>query len=167
MSPEGGGRAPEIDPARARQFALQWLARREHSRQELQAKLIKKGCAEPVAAQALNDLEAENLLSDERFAESLLRARRDRGYGPLRILKDLREKGVAEDTITRWLDVASHDWIEDLKRVRFKKYGDHKPRSYSERAKQARFLQQRGFTFEQIRQVLSPYGDVPDPREQE
>ena len=130
------------------------LVRREHSRRELQEKLLKKGCTEPVAAQVLNDLEAENLLSDERFTESLLRVRRDRGYGPLRILKDLREKGVAEDTITRRLDIASHDWIEDLKRVRLKKFGGRRPRSYSERAKQARFLQSRGFTMEQIREVL-------------
>ncbi len=143
------------------------LVRREHSRRELQEKLLRKGCTEPVAAQVLKDLEAENLLSDERFTESLLRVRRDRGYGPLRILKDLRGKGVPEDTIARGLDVASHDWIEDLKRVRLKRFGDRRPSSYSERAKQARFLQQRGFTFEQIRQVLSPYGDVPDPHEQE
>ena len=145
----------EIDLKQARKLALNWLARREHSRGELYIKLQRKGCDESVAEQVLEQLERERLLSDDRFIESLMQARRRRGYGPLRIRQELKEKGVAPETIERWLDVGSRDWIEDMKRVRNKKFGGKIPKGYAERATQARFLQYRGFTFEQIQQVLN------------
>jgi len=145
----------EIDLKQARKLALNWLGRREHSRNELYTKLQHKGCEDSVAEQVLDQLERERLLSDDRFIESLMQARRRRGYGPLRIRQELQEKGVAPEAIERWLDVGSRDWIEDLKRVRHKKFGGRLPRGYAERATQARFLQYRGFTFEQIQQVLN------------
>ncbi len=101
-------------------------------------------------------LETERLLSDDRFVEMLVRARRRRGYGPVYIRKELQAKGVVADVIGRWLDVASAEWIEEVKRVRRRKYGAGAPKSMSERAKQARFLQYRGFTFDQIQQALNP-----------
>ena len=102
------------------------------------------------------NLEAERLLSDDRFVEALVRVRRRRGYGPLRIQRELQEKGVAEDVIERWLDVAGDAWLDEVRRVHRRKYGGQAPKSLGERAKQARFLQYRGFTFEQIQQVLRP-----------
>lgn len=111
-----------------------------------------------MAAQVTAGLEAERLLSDDRFVEMLIRARRRRGYGPVRIRGELREKGVADDVIVRWLDLGSHDWTEEVKRVRRQKYGAGVPKNMNERAKQARFLQYRGFTFDQIQQALNPRG---------
>ena len=111
-----------------------------------------------MAVQVAAGLEAERLLSDDRFVEMLIRARRRRGYGPVRIRGELREKGVADDVIARWLDVGSHDWTEEVKRVRRQKYGAGMPTTMNERAKQARFLQYRGFTFDQIQQALNPRG---------
>lgn len=100
-------------------------------------------------------LAAEGLLSDERFAEILVRSRRERGHGPLRITKELEEKGLAQDAIERWVDPRSRDWIAQASRVRRRKFGARPPKDYAERAKQARFLQYRGFTFEQIKRALS------------
>jgi regulatory protein len=134
------------------------LTRREHSRRELEEKLIRKGCAAEMATQVAASLEVERLLSDDRFVEMLIRARRRRGYGPVRIRGELREKGIADDVIARWLDVGSHDWTEEVKRVRRQKYGAGIPANMNERAKQARFLQYRGFTFDQIQQALNPRG---------
>ena len=135
---------------------MSWLARREHGSQELRRKLIGKGCPAPVADQTVEQLQRERLLSDERFLESLVRARRTRGYGPLRIRKELRDKGVARDAIERGLDAARAGWDEDIERVRRKKFGARRPKNMAERARQARFLQHRGFTFDQIQQVLNP-----------
>jgi regulatory protein len=137
---------------------MQWLARREHSRRELQDKLSKKGCDAALAAEVVNKLESERLVSDDRFMESLIRARRNRGYGPLRIQKELREKGVAPEAIANWLDITSREWVDDIRRVQRKKFGGRIPRSYAERARQARFLQYRGFTYDQIQQLLDPRG---------
>ena len=135
---------------------MSWLARREHGSQELRRKLIGKGCPAAVADQTVEQLQRERLLSDERFLESLVRARRTRGYGPLRIRKELRDKGVTRDAIERGLDAARAGWDEDIERVRRKKFGARRPKNMAERARQARFLKHRGFTFDQIQQVLNP-----------
>jgi regulatory protein len=139
-------------------MAIQWLARREHSLRELQHKLLRKGCNEALAAAIVSKLEGEHLVSDDRFMESLIRARRSRGYGPLRIQKELQEKGVTPEAISNWLDVTGREWLEDIQRVQRKKFGGKKPKSYTERARQARFLQYRGFTYDQIQQILNPHG---------
>lgn len=136
-------------------MALDMLARREHSLHELQQKLVRKGCGAELAAEVAQELETRQLLSDGRFAEDLLRARRERGYGPLRIKKEMQDKGVDEELIERFVDMSDPLWLEILKRVRRKKFGDRRPRSYQERARQARFLQYRGFTFDQIQSVLN------------
>jgi regulatory protein len=120
--------------------------------------MLKKGCAEAIAAEVVRQLETERLLSDDRFMESLIQARRNRGYGPLRIQKELQEKGVAPEAIANWLDATSREWVDDIRRVQRKKFGGRIPRSYAERARQARFLQYRGFTYDQIRQLLDPRG---------
>ncbi len=120
--------------------------------------MLAKGCAEALAAEVVQQLEAERLLSDDRFMESLIQARRRRGYGPLRIQQELKEKGVAAEAIERWLDVTGRDWLDDIRRVQRKKFGARLPKSFAERARQARFLQYRGFTHEQIQQVLNPHG---------
>ena len=137
---------------------MQYLARREHSRSELYDKLLKKGCAEALAAETVNRLEQERFVSDDRFMESLIQARRSRGYGPLRIQKELQEKGVTAEAIERWLDVSGREWLEDIRRVQRKKFGARLPKSYPERARQARFLQYRGFTYDQIQKVLNLHG---------
>ena len=98
---------------------------------------------------------AQGLLSDERFAESLVRSRRRRGFGPVRIRKELEDKGLECEAIGRWVDPRSADWLAEIERVRRQKFGDGAPRTWEERAKQARFLQYRGFTFEQIQQALN------------
>ncbi|WP_296670764.1 regulatory protein RecX [Sulfuricaulis sp.] len=137
---------------------MQYLARREHSCRELQHKLLRKGCDEALAAVVVSNLESEHLVSDDRFMESLIRARRNRGYGPLRIQKELQEKGVAPAAIENWLVVTRQEWLEDIRRVQRKKFGGKIPKSYAERARQARFLQYRGFTYDQIQQLLNPRG---------
>ena len=135
-------------------MALRWLARREHSCTELESKLIDKGCEADLARQVTARLAAERLVSDARFAESLVRARRNRGYGPVRIQKELAQKGIGKAAIDAVLDARAREWTQDIERVRRKRFGAGLPRSYAERARQAKFLQYRGFTFDQIQQVL-------------
>lgn len=120
-------------------------------------KLIRKGCDARIAADVAAGLAAEDYLSDERLAEVVARSRRRRGYGPMRIRKELQQKGLAEEAIERWSDVRSRDWLSELERVRRKRFGGRPPNGFAERAKQARFLQQRGFTYEQIQQALSTH----------
>ena len=146
--------SPSLDAKEARNRALSWLARREYGRQELLRKLVERGCAEDVATAIVEALAAEGSVSDERFVEALLHVRRVRGYGPLYIRRELQEKGIDRNTIERWLDAGSRDWIEIVRRVSKKKFGESRPASLAQRVKQTRFLQYRGFTHEQIQQAF-------------
>ncbi|MCG6976148.1 MAG: recombination regulator RecX [Acidiferrobacterales bacterium] len=139
----------------ARKRAMDLLARREHSRHELLTKLLTKGCSRQIAELALDELEQDGLLSEDRFIESLVQTRRNQGHGPVRIRHDLREKGIADSSIEPWLDERAEDWLDILAKVRRQKFGDELPGNFTERARQARFLQSRGFTAEQIRRVLN------------
>ena len=116
--------------------------------------MLQRGCAQQDATNIVAALVAEGLVSDERYVEALLHVRRVRGYGPLYIRRELQEKGIDRALIERWLDAGSHEWNEDAKRVNKKKFGGKQPASLAERAKRTRFLQQRGFTHDQIRQAL-------------
>ena len=138
---------------------MDMLARREHSVGELREKLLHKGHTPAAITQAVAGLQQDGLVSDRRYTEMLLSARRSRGVGPLRIRKELQEKGVAEEFINQYLDVSSPEWIEDVRRVRQKKYGDKLPTNYAERARQARFLQSRGYTLTQIQRVFTSDAD--------
>lgn len=143
------------DPQAIRQRAIKLLASREHSRLQLERKLGERGFEADEVAEVLTQLAAEGLQSDERFAESFVRSRIERGHGPTRIAAELRERGVDEALISDYLDFSDPLWHERLEEVRSRRFGGTLPDDYQTRAKQARFLQYRGFTSEQIRRMLN------------
>ena len=134
--------------------ALGLLARREHSEFELRHKLRGRYFPDAVIDAVVIELADQGLLSDQRFAEAYARGRFERGYGPLRIGTELRERGVSGDLIRQMLDALSPFWVESAARQRSKRFGCQLPSGYRERAAQMRFLQQRGFTLDQIQAVL-------------
>jgi len=139
------------DPKELRRAAMDLLARREHSRLELYQKLSKKGSPSSLINQILAELASEKLLSEERFVESYIHHRSGQGYGPLRIRQELLERGIASDLIDQVLDENAVGWFELAAAVKLKKFGKVQPQSLAERAKQFRFLQYRGFSFEQAK----------------
>ncbi|MBE9516889.1 MAG: regulatory protein RecX [Proteobacteria bacterium] len=141
-------------PQRMRIKAMDYLARREHGCNELKGKLVAKDCPEAIAIEVVARLAAENLVSDERYTENFINSKRNRGQGPARIRQKLREKGINDSLIDDWLDPRDPQWLQTLKEVRLKKFGSSPPTGYKERARQARFLQYRGFATDQIFQIL-------------
>jgi len=135
---------------------MDMLARREHSRWELVSKLLAKGYDEAEVEPVVTALIGENLVSDRRFAESLLEVRRARGYGPARIAMELRDRGVDDALVEDVVDFGDPDWVRRLDGLRRRKYGDEAPQQYRELARQMRFYQSRGFTREQIDRVVRP-----------
>lgn len=133
------------------------LARREHSRLEVERKLRARRYTSELVADVLDELEREGLLSDRRFAEDFVRARIAKGQGPYRIRMELIERGVAacEDAIRD----AGCDWTRLAATTRSKRFGPEVPEDFQERAKQARFLEYRGFTSEQIHNALESADD--------
>jgi regulatory protein len=138
------------------------LARREHSRAELGAKLRARGADPSTLETVLDALAAERLQSDARYAEQYLRQRAEKGYGPLRIAQELRQRGIAESQVDEALARQEFDWAEQASAVRAKRFGRMPPRDIRERAKQVRFLEYRGFAADQIRQVLKHNHDLAD-----
>ncbi|TVO54783.1 MULTISPECIES: recombination regulator RecX [Denitromonas] len=137
--------------------ALRLLSQREHSRAELTRKLAPHGTPEEIAA-LLERLEEVDLQSDARFAESYVRSRQAR-YGSRRIALDLKQRGVSDDLIAAALDEGSEG--DDQVRARdvwAKKFGTP-PVDAREWARQARFLQGRGFGADVIHRILKDRDD--------
>jgi len=148
---------PDADAAACTRQALDLLARREHSRLELERKLERKGFATAVIAAVLDRLERSGALKDARFAESFVRARAARGQGPVRIRMELAERGADEAESAAILE--EYDWNEIARAVRVKRFGEAPPKDYREKARQARFLEYRGFEHRQIVQALEVGAD--------
>ena len=84
--------------------ALRFLAYRPRSEAELRARLGRAGCAAPHIEAALDKLRGLKLLDDAAFARSFARDRiENRGFGPLRVERELRLKGVAKAVIAEVL----------------------------------------------------------------
>ena len=140
------------DPLLAlRVAALRLLTRRDHSRTELSAKLARQAESEEQLTQVLDTLQAENLLSDHRYASQRVVAR-GRRYGNARLSQELRQHGVGDEDIVAALPEAG-DETERCRAIWAKKFG-RPPQSAEERAKQLRFLQYRGFSGDSIRRVM-------------
>jgi regulatory protein len=139
---------------KARASALRLLARREHSRHELALKLRQRQAPESIIDRVLDDYEQEGWLSDERFAEVYGRQRRALGYGPARIRSELQQRGVR-----LWPDCLScmteANWVALAVKARQKKFGlTYIGDDWTQKARQARFLGQRGYSGEQVEQAL-------------
>ena len=145
-----------VKPASAKDLrlgAMNILARREHSRKEVRDKLLKKlDPATELLDAVLDQLVADDLLSDQRFSEAFVRWRVGKGQGPVRIRMELRERGVDGDAVLRECDV---DWFALVVEVAHKRFGASPATDPKQRAKRMRFLQYRGFSGEQIRAALN------------
>lgn len=135
--------------------AIAFLARREHSRAELAAKLRRglKDEDDPAEIDHLLDrLERDKLLSDDRYAGALTRTRAER-FGDARIRYDLKSSGVKAETAERAVASLEGTELGRARAVWARRFGEL-PSTPQERARQARFLQSRGFSGETIRKVL-------------
>jgi regulatory protein len=131
--------------------AVRLLARREHSTEELRRKLLTKGYPPDTIEPVIQKLAGKRLVSDERFTSSFVHHHAKRGQGPVRIRAELRQQGIADSQVEEALRRAEVDWVQLAREVRRRRFGTAAPRSLGERAKQARFLQYRGFDAEQLR----------------
>lgn len=140
--------------AAAYRAALALLARREHTRLELGAKLARHGMDASAIGAALERLETEGLLSERRFAEVYAASRFDRGYGPLRLRAELRERGVSETIVSDILAGFDAQWPVRLAALARRRFGPQPPGDARERAQRTAFLRGRGYTGEQIARLM-------------
>ena len=128
--------------------AMRMLMRREHSKVELFQKLQVKGFDVDIINDSISKLVKQNYQSDERFAEDFILMRFNQGKGPVRIVSELKMRGI------NTFDLSAFDWFELAKEIRQKKFGNQLSLDYEETAKQKRFLQSRGFNLDQINQAF-------------
>ena len=135
--------------------ALGYLARREHSRLELEKKLAPHAQNSEELSSVLDALEQRGFLSAERMVEQVIHMRQSK-FGSHRIVHELREKGIAENLIAEALPNIREAELDKAREVWRKKFGVL-PANPKEHGRQMRFLMGRGFAAEVIRRVLRHY----------
>jgi regulatory protein len=133
---------------------MDFLARREHSQHELRQKLEARAGDEDDVEAVLRQLREEKLQSDERFTEAYIHHRVNAGIGPLKIRHELRQKGIEDALADIFLEPLAGEWDEMMRQQRARKFGNAIPRDYAARMKQARFLQNRGFSPESVMRLF-------------
>ncbi|MBP9727008.1 MAG: regulatory protein RecX [Gammaproteobacteria bacterium] len=131
--------------------AMHLLALREHSRKELQHKLLLRDYALPDVLRVLDEFAEKKLQSDERFAEAYVHSRRLKGCGPERIQMELQQRGVADELICAAVDSENEIWRETAARVYQKKFGKNDPKTFPEKVKRQQFMRYRGFNSRHIK----------------
>lgn len=138
----------------AEQHGIRLLADREHSRLEMRRKLLARDYDPAAVEEALQSLEKQGLLSDERFTEQYINVLKRKGFGPLRMRSLLRERGINDTMIHEWVDNREDEWRHLMVQTARRKFGDSKGEDFSQKSKIARFLEYRGYPEFMIRDYL-------------
>jgi len=126
------------------------LARRDHSRKELETKLVQKGFSSEEIAKTLSYCDDSGYLDDERYAKLVLRSYIAKCQGTLKIQQVLIQKGVDKSIIYSVIEASDCDWFELAYIKCLKKYKDNNPVDAKDRAKRTRYLMGQGFNYEQV-----------------
>ena len=137
-----------------RVVAMDLLSRREHSVYELTRKLKQREFEIDEIDAAIATLQQDNLQSDSRFIESIVNSKINAGFGPIKIKYELRQKGISDDLVDDYFSSLEVDWNLHMAEQRIKKFGEGIPVEYKEKMKQARFLQNRGFSLGSVMRLF-------------
>lgn len=143
-----------------RQRALEYLGKREYSAYELANKLQTYTDEADDIPALISEFKERGWLSDVRFTEQLVRVRKVK-FGSAKIVNELREKGISDELIAEAVSDVKENELENATEVWRKKY-NQPANDRNEWAKQARFLQSRGFSFDTIKAVLKAAEDDND-----
>lgn len=179
-------RADGPTPAALKSRALRWLAQRDHSRAELERKLLTHAralarLAEASAAEAtpapdtpfpdsllreriaavIDRLAAAGLLNEPRMAESLLAAKAPR-FGERRLRQVMQQRGLEPALVDAAVQQARGSELERAQALWQRRFGEPGA-TPAERARQMRFLAGRGFGGDVIRRVVRGAPDDAEP----
>jgi regulatory protein len=145
----------DADPAAAIEcLALKLLATREHSRLELERKLRARGYAADAVEPVLAGLAGQGAINEARLAQAYVAERVGKGFGPLRIRAELRDKGLSDEAIDPHLEGMQDDWPQLLAQTHDRRFGPVPPTDQADYGRRGRFLEGRGFPSELIRRHL-------------
>ncbi len=147
-------KALEIDKD-IHQIALDYLARREHTRLTLREKLMQKGFSHQSVENVLDSLIQHGFLNEERFCEAFVQKRIKKGYGPVRITAEGHQYGLNKEIIFSQLPQDEEFWLAIIKKILEKKF--RFSHLQKEQLQQIRYLQHRGFKLDQIKAAQKIY----------
>ncbi|MGB2079197.1 MAG: recombination regulator RecX [Vibrio sp.] len=148
--------APKLS---AKEAAIGLLSRRDHGEYELKQKLLMKEYPLDEVESALLVCHDYGYLDDLRYAQIQVRSHLAKGHGKRRITQSLKQNQIAEHIIEQAIDEQAIDWFEQAKDTAQRKFRGQIASDAKAYAKQVRFLQYRGFDFDQIKYALSPDED--------
>ena len=148
---EPGNSGPSNTEMRA--FAYRLLGRREYSIVELGNRIRQKWPEAEDVGELVGQLAAENLVSDERYAEAFTRSRVQRHQGPLKIRAAMRGKGVPDPIIAMAMESEADNWLELARNWLQKQHPGQL--SFKDKQKYYRRLVNRGFTHDQAMDACS------------
>lgn len=148
----------EKELAKAKQIAFHLLKYRIRSEKELAKRLKQRKISQHTINRVLKSCKRLSLVDDREFTRLWIKDKLNRGYGFIRIRRELREKGIEEDLIDGCIDASKKEYKTDLilselikRRVKRYKHCDYK----EIRRKLFAYLHNRGFSFKEIEQVLT------------
>lgn len=149
------------DYRQAEKIAVGLLARREHSRLELQTKLRRRGFERACVDGVLDRLAEQGWQSDARYAESYVRMRVDRGYGLAAIESVLRQRGVDAPLVRQALASLDIDWFFCAQQ-QIRRHFNRPPDDAAEKLRRYRHLVNRGFAPDEARAASAAWPEDPD-----
>lgn len=145
-------------------YAVVLLARRDYSTVELKKRLKERGYTEHAYEVVVDDLESMGRMNNERYGQNVVAYRARRGHGPARIRSQLQKSGLSRDAIDQAVKGEdAPDFVALAREARRRKFGPEIPKDRKERARQARFLQYRGFSTDHIRAVMEGFEPDGEP----
>lgn len=146
------------DVMKAKVTALDYIAYRPRTEQEVRQKLWKEEYSDFVADQVVERLYELNYLDDAGYAREYVRGRlASKGYGPVRLQQELKKRGVADALIDDALDdlLSEEEALEAARKHARTKWDRLDPAedAHKRRRKLIGYLRRRGFTFDTIRRV--------------
>lgn len=136
-----------------RKKALQYLARREHTRSQLEKKLLRHGELGEVGS-VLDELESDDFLSVSRYLESCIRSYVRKLYGPEYIMLKLCQQGFDERVIEQGLRAAKIDWPARARCFCLKKFPSLEAMDEQQRRQCVRSLRRRGYHDDTIETLI-------------
>lgn len=136
------------EPKAIRLKIMDFLSRREHSSQEIFKKMSNRVESKEMLLDSIQELVNDGLLSDERFAESYFHSRKNKGYGPLRIRNELKQRGIGDQLFFTLSNEVN--WSKYALEALRKKINGDLPTEIKGVLKLKRFLNYRGFDFQDI-----------------
>jgi regulatory protein len=141
------------DAEAAGRAAVLLLSRRDFCTRELYNNLTAQGYEPATVQGVIDELSERGYINDERYVQQYVALHAERGQGPLRIERELTQLGVEAALIDAALS-SGEDWARRARALRIRRFGLEMPADWPGKARQARFLQYRGFSNDHIRAAL-------------